>query len=44
MPNREAQNTVDFDDLYRDLILDHYRNPRNKRPLDDAAVASTRSR
>lgn len=39
MPNREAQNTVDFDDLYRDLILDHYRNPRNKRPLDDAAVA-----
>ena len=27
-----------FDDLYRDLILDHYRNPRNKGALDDAGV------
>ena len=38
MPNREAQHSVAFDDLYRDLILDHYRNPRNKGALDDAGV------
>jgi len=24
----------ELDDLYRDLILDHYRHPRNKGPLD----------
>ena len=36
--NREAQHSVAFDDLYRDLILDHYRNPRNKGALDDAGV------
>jgi nitrogen fixation NifU-like protein len=24
-----------LDDLYRELILDHYRNPRNRRALDD---------
>ena len=36
--NREAQYGVVFDDLYRDLILDHYRNPRNKGALDDAGV------
>ena len=38
MPNREAQNAVAFDDLYRDLILDHYRSPRNKGELDEAGV------
>ncbi len=38
MPNREAANPVQFDDLYRDLILDHYRNPRNKGALDGAGV------
>jgi nitrogen fixation NifU-like protein len=38
MPSQESQNTVQFDDLYRDLILDHYRNPRNKGVLDDAGV------
>jgi nitrogen fixation NifU-like protein len=36
--NREAQYGVVFDDLYRDLILDHYRNPRNKGGLEDAGV------
>lgn len=32
---------TDFDDLYRELILDHYRRPRNKASLDhlpDTAV------
>ena len=34
--NREAQNPVDLDDLYRDVILDHYRSPRNRGVRDDA--------
>ena len=38
MANREAANPVQFDDLYRDLILDHYRSPRNKGALEDAGV------
>lgn len=24
---------MEFDDLYQEIILDHYRSPRNKRPL-----------
>ncbi len=36
----EAQNPVDFDDLYRDLILDHYRRPRHKGALETATVAA----
>jgi len=36
----EARNPVQFDDLYRDLILDHYRRPRHKEPLADATVAA----
>ncbi len=27
---------VQFDELYRELILDHYRNPRHRGTLDDA--------
>jgi len=27
------------DDLYREIILDHYRNPRRKRAVDPASVA-----
>ena len=38
--NREAQNPVDLDDLYRDVILDHYRRPRNRGSLDDATVSA----
>lgn len=31
---------MSLEDLYREVILDHYRNPRNHDPLDDAdAVA-----
>jgi nitrogen fixation NifU-like protein len=30
---------VSLDDLYKEVILDHYRAPRNKRPLDRATVS-----
>ena len=30
-----------FDELYRDLILDHYRMPRNRRPLDGPDIDLT---
>ena len=36
MANRESQHRVDLDELYRDVILDHYRRPRN-RGVDAAA-------
>jgi nitrogen fixation NifU-like protein len=29
-----------LDDLYRDIILDHYRHPRNKRRLDEPDIAN----
>ena len=29
---------MSLDDLYREVILDHYRNPRNKRGLPDADI------
>ena len=38
--NREAQNPMAFDDLYREVILDHYRNPRNKADLPGASVVA----
>jgi nitrogen fixation NifU-like protein len=40
MANREAQNPVDLDELYRDVILDHYRRPRNRGTRSDATVAA----
>ncbi|HEY8487384.1 MAG TPA: SUF system NifU family Fe-S cluster assembly protein [Limnochordales bacterium] len=27
-----------LEDLYRDILLDHYRSPRNRGPLEDASV------
>lgn len=36
MSNREAANPVQLDELYRDVILDHYRRPRN-RGVDSAS-------
>jgi nitrogen fixation protein NifU and related proteins len=30
---------VSLDDLYKEVILDHYKNPRNKRPLEGATVS-----
>lgn len=32
---------MSLDDLYREVILDHYRNPRNKHGVDDANVSVT---
>lgn len=31
---------LELDELYRDLILDHYRNPRNREPLADPDVSA----
>ena len=28
-----------IDELYKEVILDHYKSPRNKRPLEDATVS-----
>ena len=41
MPNQEANNPIALDELYRDLILDHYRNPRNKGDLTAFTDGST---
>lgn len=32
---------MSLDDLYREVILDHYRNPRNKHGLDPATIELT---
>ena len=32
-----------LDDIYKEVILDHYKSPRNKRELDDATVSCTRN-
>ncbi|MBI4260773.1 MAG: SUF system NifU family Fe-S cluster assembly protein [Actinobacteria bacterium] len=32
---------MSLDDLYREVILDHYKNPRNKRPGPEGALTST---
>ncbi|GIU96836.1 MAG: SUF system NifU family Fe-S cluster assembly protein [Actinomycetota bacterium] len=32
-----------LDDIYKEVILDHYKNPRNKRPLERATVSCTRN-
>src|SRR2546423_11878249 len=29
---------MSLDDLYREVILDHYRSPRNKRHIDEAPI------
>ncbi len=29
-----------LDDMYRDIILDHYRSPRGKKPVDTADISS----
>jgi nitrogen fixation protein NifU and related proteins len=34
---------VALDDIYKETILDHYKNPRNKRELPGATVSKTRS-
>src|SRR5438093_5834469 len=32
-----------LEDLYKEVILDHYKNPRNKRPMPDAALTWSRN-
>jgi nitrogen fixation NifU-like protein len=34
---------MSLDDLYKEVILDHYKNPRNKRPLPDAELSCSRN-
>jgi nitrogen fixation NifU-like protein len=34
---------VALDDIYKEVILDHYRNPRNKRELEGATRTCTRN-
>ena len=40
MENQEARNPIKFDELYRELILDHYRSPRNQGDLEEATAAA----
>jgi nitrogen fixation NifU-like protein len=40
-PNTEDQ--VALDDIYKEVILDHYKNPRNKRDLPGAELSCTRN-
>ena len=32
-----------LEDLYKEVILDHYKNPRNKRPLPDAELSCSKN-
>jgi nitrogen fixation protein NifU and related proteins len=32
-----------LEDLYKEVILDHYKNPRNKRPMPDAELTCSRN-
>jgi len=34
---------MSLDDLYKEVILDHYKTPRNKRPLPDAELSCSRN-
>ena len=34
---------MSLDDLYKEVILDHYKAPRNKRPLPDAELSCSRN-
>jgi nitrogen fixation protein NifU and related proteins len=34
---------VALDDIYKEVILDHYKNPRNKREMPDAALTSSKN-
>src|SRR5438105_15863409 len=32
-----------LEDLYKEVILDHYKSPRNKRPMPDAELSCSRN-
>jgi nitrogen fixation NifU-like protein len=34
---------MSLEDLYKEVILDHYKSPRNKRPLPDAELSSSKN-
>jgi len=34
---------MSLDDLYKEVILDHYKAPRNKRPMPEAELSCTRN-
>jgi nitrogen fixation protein NifU and related proteins len=34
---------VALDDIYKEVILDHYRNPRNKREMPDAPLSCSKN-
>ncbi len=34
---------MSLDDLYKEVILDHYKSPRNKRPLPEAELSCSRN-
>jgi nitrogen fixation protein NifU and related proteins len=34
---------MSLDDLYKEVILDHYKNPRNKRPLPEAELSCSKN-
>ena len=34
---------MSLDDIYKEVILDHYKNPRNKRDLPEAELSCTRN-
>ena len=34
---------MSLEELYKEVILDHYKNPRNKRPLPEAALTCSRN-
>lgn len=38
MPDSQPPQRVELSSLYQDLILDHYRHPRNKGELEDRSV------
>ena len=40
MTNQESEHPISLDELYRTVILDHYRNPRNKSELEDSNIAA----
>src|SRR5438093_8394928 len=34
---------MSLDDLYKEVILDHYKSPRNKRPMPEAELSSSKN-
>lgn len=38
MPKTQEFDFGELDELYREVIIDHYRNPRNRRQIEDADI------